>query len=72
MNKEKVNRKGDKGNFTSLYNTKLITRRVLHNCKMMLKINQRNTKLIVGLKQTEHFPGTKVINLPYLILSENS
>jgi len=43
MNKEEVNRNGDKGNITSLYSTKLTTRRILHNCKMMLKKNQTTT-----------------------------
>lgn len=44
MNKEEVNRRGDKGNFTFLYGTKATTRRTLHHCKMMLKKKNEETQ----------------------------
>lgn len=67
MNNEEVNRNGDKGNITSLYSTRLTTRRILHNWKTMLKKkkkrqHRRNTKLVVSLKQAEHFSNRNVRN----------
>ena len=50
MNKEELNRNGDKGNITSLYSTKLTTRRILHSCKMMLKKKTTQKKHKAGSK----------------------
>lgn len=53
MNNEEVNRNGDKGNITSLYSTRLTTRRILHNWKTMLKKKKKKTT------QKKHKAGSK-------------